>query len=548
MIAPAEGTDGIRSAVRRLEVVVELASLVNSSYDLGEIVSAAIPKLQRVLEFRRASVTLVSDDRSEYYLHTLYDAARNGFVRVDRRFPVESGLTGRAIKTGCPIRTEGFSGTGDIRIEGEASISVIVVPLHMNGEIIGTLNFGSGTSASYDDADLDLATLLARQIELSIQYSNLLATIHRQREELAEKHAAVESERTRLKALIDSSDAAILLASDGVAAYVNQEMAKLLGRPPDRLVGTPITTIHHALGRRLVDSLAIEAQVVALQNPHGRLRDRVEFGPAARSIYDRTVTPVRGADGDLLGHLIVLRDVTREATLDLAKDEFVSIVSHEMRTPLTSMKTSLHLLRGGVCGSINAESVELVDVALRNLERLVRLVDDLLDLSRMRSGQVVPKVVPVCLTDVVSRAATAVEGLALERDVAIALTSNGQRAIVLGEADRLEQVVVNLLSNAIRHTPPSGKVKLRCSSDETHAVLEVADEGPGIPSSQLDRVFEKFTQLAAPTTRTHGGAGLGLAITKSIVESFGGKVWAESVEGEGASFFVRLPLTEAAPM
>ena len=530
------------SAAARLEVVGVLASLINTTFDLREIFQKAILELRRVMNFRRASVVLLSEDDAHYYLHTLFDADRGGFIEKEGEFPLDNGLPGKVIQTGQAMRVDELSGTDGIRAEGEGGVSTLVVPLHVEGKVIGTLNLGARGSARYDDEDLELAVLLGKQISTSLHYSKLLATIDGQRDALAREHASVRSERTRLEALIEASDAGIMMISDGRVVHLNGTMAQLVGMPSEVLAGAPIGQINRALARCLSDPDALAAQVAVLHQEEGTLRDRVELVFPRRVVCDLTVTVVPDADGSVLGYLVVYRDVTREADAEAAKDEFVSIVSHELRTPLTSVKTSLGLLNKGAAGDTTPEMTELTEIALRNLDRLIRLVDDLLDLSRVESGRVVPEPVPVSLWGAVGRAVEAVDGFAHERGVAIEVAEHEDDVTVRGDADRLEQVMVNLLSNAIKFSPAGGSVRLALESDADTATLEIADEGPGIPPDQLEVVFDKFRQLEMSASRTHGGAGLGLTISRSLVEQFGGTMWAESHEGRGSRFFVRLPL------
>jgi signal transduction histidine kinase/DNA-binding response OmpR family regulator len=531
----------------RLEVVGELASLINTTFDLDEIFRTAIEKLQRVLEFRRASVVLVSEDRKTYYLHTLWDSARGGFTPEERTYPIERGLTGQAIQTGEAMRVDSFEGTQGIRTDEEKRVSALIVPLHVGGEVIGTLNLGAQESETYSDDDLELAVLLGRQIATSLYYSKLLATIARQREALACEHAHVSSERKRLESLIDASDAAIMMVSEEHVAYANNPMADLLGLPREVILGAPLEEINRVLARSFADPADLTAQVSALQRGAGSLRDRVEFHFPRRLVCQRTVATVRGSDGEVLGHLVLYRDITREAELEAAKSEFVSLVSHELRTPLTSVKTSLNLLLRGAAGALSEKIRELLEIALRNLDRLIRLVDDLLDLTRIESGRVVTKLVPISVKEAATRAVDALAGFAEEREVRIELEESSAATLVMGDADRLQQVIVNLLSNAVKFSPAGGRVGLRWWEQGDQAVLEISDQGPGIPTEQLEAVFDKFRQLERAATRKYGGAGLGLAISRSIVEQFGGHLWAESDEGEGSRFFVRLRIARERP-
>ena len=534
----ADGGSRAGSDAERLTVVGELASLINTTFDLGEIFRAAILKLKRVIAFRRASVVLVSADRTEYALHTLYDELHGGFFPVNGAFPIDQGLTGEAIRSGQATRIEGYEGTQGIRVNGEVDVSVLIVPLQVEDLVIGTLNLGAHEGQVYGEADLELAQLLARPIETSLYYSKLFSTIEQQRGELAVQHDKVVAERSQLASLIEASQAAILMVSDGKVAHANTVMAELLGLPVEVIVGAPMERVNQALKRSLADPSALAPQTEALLQGQQLFRDRVELVFPRQLICQRTVAPVRGPDGDVQGHVLIYRDVTAEAEAEAAKDEFVSTVSHELRTPLTSVKTSLSLLGKGVAGEVTEEMQEFLGIALRNLERLIRLVDDLLDLSRIESGRLVTNVEPVVLARVVTSAVDAVRGFAEAREIRLEVTE-GEPVTVTADGDRLEQVIVNLLSNAVKFSPTGGRVGLGWWLEDGRAVLEVSDEGPGIPAAELDAVFERFRQLGEPSTRM-GGVGLGLAISRKIIEQFGGALWVESDEGEGARFYVRL--------
>ncbi|UCC71214.1 MAG: response regulator [Gemmatimonadota bacterium] len=531
----------------RLEVVAELASLINTTFDLDEIFRAAILKIRQVLEFRRASVVLVSFDRQTYHLHTLYDVAQGGFVKEEASFPIERGLTGEAIQTGEAIRVDAFAGTEGIRAGKEQNISALIVPLKVGEEVIGTLNFGAEESATYDDEDLELAVLLGRQIATSLYYSKLLATIQAQREALEREHVRVQAERSRLEALIDASDAAILMVSGDRVAYANRAMAGLLGLPQEVIISGSMEEINRVLARSFADREALSTQIAALQSGGAPLSDRVEFEFPRRLVCQRTVATVRGTEDEVLGQIVLYRDVTAEAEAEATKSEFVSLVSHELRTPLTSVKTSLNLLVRGAAGAISDGVRDLMEIALRNLDRLIRLVDDLLDLSRIESGRVVAKLEPISVDEAAARAIDAVIAFAEEQNVSIEIEEPEPDTLVIADADRLQQVFVNLLSNAVKFSPAGGRVKLSWWRQADQAVLRISDEGPGIPADQLEEIFEKFRQLERTETRSHGGAGLGLAICRSIVEQFGGDMWAESEEGTGSRFFVRLRLAYEAP-
>ena len=531
-----------RSSAARLAVVGELSSLINAAVDMREIFQGAIQKVQRVLDFRRASVVLIDEAARHYYVHTLYDRVHGGFVPGEAMFPVDQGVTGKAIREGRPIRVDSLPGTEGILLQEGKRVSAMIVPLHVGDRVIGALNFGHENEGHYTEEDLDWAVVLGRQIETSLYYSKLLSTIAQQREALAREHVTVQAQRNQLEALIDASDAAIMLVGpDRRVAYANAEMATLTGIPREAVLGASVESLQRFFAGSFVEPAALAAQAEALAG-EATLHDRVDLAFPRRAVYQRVVAPVRDRGGAPLGHIVLYRNVTHEVEVERAKSEFVSVVSHELRTPMTSVKTSLSLLLAGAAGPLESASRELLEIALRNADRLIRLVNDLLDLSRLEAGRMEFRLEPVSLEDSVAAGLETVAAFAGEQGVRLTPRPPAELQVVLGVRDRVLQVFVNLLANAIKFSPRGGEVDVRWWREEGCAVAQISDQGPGIPTDKLAAIFEPFTQLDSSTTREHGGAGLGLTITQRIVQALGGHVWVESEVGSGARFFVRLPL------
>ncbi|MEO8089399.1 MAG: response regulator [Gemmatimonadales bacterium] len=531
----ALGTQPVASAAARLAVVGELSHLISATYDLPEIFRHAIQLVRRVLEFRRASVVLVDQPNGHYVLHTLYDAHRGGFIRRDLRFPLDHGLTGQVLRTGKPMLVEDVEGREGILAHAGSHVSAMLVPLRTYGVVIGTLNFGHETPGHYTEADLEWAGVLGRQIEMSLQFSSLFRTI-------AEQGAALGRERNQLEALIGASDAAIMLVRpDRIVAYANRVMIRLLGLPQEAIVGANVDRLHEFLAASLENPAALTPQVQAL-NGGAPLKDRITLALPSHAVYQRVVAPVRDGTGDLIGSLLQYRDVTHEAGLERMKSEFVSVVSHELRTPMTSIKTSLALVLAGAGGPLEDAARELLEIAARNSDRLIALVNDLLDLSRIESGRVPLNPGPVALGEAVSASVEMVGGFAAERGVALVVQPPEEAINVTAVRERMIQVIVNLISNAVKFSPRESQVRVRWRRDLEYATLEVADQGPGIPKDKLETIFEPFTQLANPMTRDQGGAGLGLTISRGIVNALGGRIWVENEPGAGARFIVQLPV------
>jgi PAS domain S-box-containing protein len=240
----------------------------------------------------------------------------------------------------------------------------------------------------------------------------------------------------------------------------------------------------------------------------------------------------------IIGAAIVFRDVTERRAIDRMKDEFVSVVSHELRTPLTSIRGSLGLLAGGVYGDLPPDAAQMLALAVDNTDRLVRLVNDILDLERLRSGRVDLELEPVDLTDLAAKAVASVASMS-EKGVQVRVS--GWPCMVVADADRVVQVMTNLVGNAIKFSDADGVVDVQTELDGDEGIVHVTDHGRGIPAHLVERIFDRFQQVDASDAREKGGTGLGLAIARGIVEQHGGRIWVESVEGDGATFSVALP-------
>ncbi|HZI40343.1 MAG TPA: histidine kinase dimerization/phospho-acceptor domain-containing protein, partial [Gemmatimonadaceae bacterium] len=433
-----QGRGGI--SVARLEVVAELATLINTTFDLDEIFRTAILKLPRVLSIRRASVVLVTEDATRYAIHTLYDRERGGFVTERGSFPVASGLTGEAIVGGQAIHVDNFEGRPDLRGPSESRVSVLAIPLRMAGGVIGALTLGAPAAEAFDEEDFELARVIGRHIETALHYSQLLATISRQRDELAEKNAEVKTEHRRLEALIEASDSAVAMVQADRVVFANHAFARLTSLAHEDLVGSPMEVVHGRLAAMLKDGDGMIPECEALGSTE-MLRDRVEMVVPHRATLQRTVAPLLDSRGLILGHIVMYRDVTHEADADAAKDEFVSVVSHELRTPLTSIKTSLGLLARGAAGPVPQGMEELLDIGLRNLDRLIRMVEDLLDLAKIERGSETIMLRDVNADTVTRCALQTVNGLAIARRVTLVYRGKATALDVVADGDQLERVL-----------------------------------------------------------------------------------------------------------
>jgi len=224
--------------------------------------------------------------------------------------------------------------------------------------------------------------------------------------------------------------------------------------------------------------------------------------------------------------------------LDKLKSDFVSMVSHELKTPLAAMRTSAQVLNMRDAGE--KTKAEMLDIILRNIDRQTNLVNDLLDLSRIESGRMKLKMGCVSLDSVIADSIESVKQAAIEKGIKLNVELPEDISSVKADRERLTQVIINLLNNAIKFTPRSGEISIKTRELNGQVEVKVSDTGTGIPAEDLDKVFEKFYQADSTLTREAGGTGLGLAICRGIIEAHNGHIWAESELGKGSTFIFRL--------
>jgi PAS domain S-box-containing protein len=332
----------------------------------------------------------------------------------------------------------------------------------------------------------------------------------------------------------------------GVILMLNTEIERLFGYSRDELIGQSVEILvptkmrAEHIHRRAEFALHPETRRMGSgRDMFGRRKDRTEFQ------VEIDLNPVTSRDGILV--LGVVTDISERQRIQGLKDEFVSTVSHELRTPLTSISGSLGLLLGNAAGKVPDQMMRLLTVAHKNTHRLVKLVNDILDMEKMESGQVVFVVKRAEVRPLVEQAIEASRPHAESLGVTIRLDPSSSAGEVRADPDRLVQVVTNLLSNAIKFSPSGAEIAVSITTAGKTVRIAVRDHGPGIPANFKARVFEKFAQADATDTRQRGGTGLGLSIVKGIVTRLEGATGFSDAPGGGTIFHVELPAWQIVP-
>jgi signal transduction histidine kinase len=296
-----------------------------------------------------------------------------------------------------------------------------------------------------------------------------------------------------------------------------------------------ILTVHEG------DRDAVQAQVKAAfaTGESFSFEHRIIRSDGAVRVLHARGEVVMAADGTPVTMRGTAQDITERREVERAKDEFISVVSHELRTPLTSIRGSLGLLESGVVGPLPERARRMIEIAVQNTDRLVRLINDILDIERIDSATIDLHPQPCDGAELIRRAIQGLEQFAT--DAHVRLTADDEPVALSADPDRIHQTLTNLISNAVKFSPASSTVHVSCTRRDDGVLFEVADHGKGIPADKLASIFERFQQVDASDSRDKGGTGLGLAISRNIVEHHGGRIWVDSQLGAGSTFSFILP-------
>lgn len=371
---------------------------------------------------------------------------------------------------------------------------------------------------------------------------------------LRQKNEYLQQSETLFRSLCESSPVGIFMAdAQGYYTYINRECQQICGYELTEALGDGWLRFVHPNDQQQVHNEW--RQVIEQAETH--LFKEMRYLHADGEVrYGRVQTaPILIHSGLLLGYVGTIEDITESRAIAQMKNEFISVVSHELRTPLTAIRGSLGLLANGIYDNKPEKGKKMLQLAADQTERLVRLVNDILDLGRLESGKV-SLVMQSCEAKLLMmQSADAVRSIAEQHQITISVEPF--TAQVWASPDSIIQTLTNLLSNAIKFSPPRSTIwlsakltstagKYRGDRDEsdfcTHVLFIVKDQGCGIPTDKIETIFRQFQQVDAADSRRKGGTGLGLSICRNIVEQHGGYIWAESVVGVGSSFYFTLPL------
>lgn len=405
--------------------------------------------------------------------------------------------------------------------------SLIAIPLSAHGEVIGAINLDDNRPNAFGPTQERLLTIAATQAGIIIDNARLFAKVSR------------EQQQTR--AIIQHmADGLLLINSRGVIITCNQTLAIMLGLHTGQIIGQHITSsdLHPNLaaitsGAGQPARTGVLAREVTIDTPRPKT-----LQVFTTTVVDDTHRPT--------GEVRVVHDITKEKELEQLKDEFFATVSHELRTPLFSIQGFAQLLQDQP--DLDAETrAEFLATIQRQAGRLGDMVNNLLDLSKFDQGRLELETEPVMMVDLIHQTILKLQGFAHQQKVKLVSKLPPMLPTITGDKQRLEQVLTNLIGNAIKFSNAGDEVLIFAQKTDNRLQVSVKDSGIGIPAEALEHIFSRYYRAEHKNDRVVSGSGLGLYISKKIVEEHGGRIWVESAEGQGSTFYFSLPLAKSNP-
>ncbi len=528
--------------------LLEVSQAVGGSLDLSVVLDSVSESVARAVNADWAYILLpVNSNKGE-----LAVAARYGWWgkrwmqdnQFQRKIVVELGdysllrhaiLRRRQVLANLPEDYEQFESLHTL-VARPQSGPTLIQPIHVQDRSLGVVLVGHVRGQrAFTETDGRLCRALASQVARAIDNARLYQSVDEQARRLAQLLRLRGQEAIQRQAILESiADGVVVAGESGEVVLTNAAAERILGLSRQQLMGQAI--------KRLYAELLLAS---------GRKTGKQAILDWGDKIVMGSLAPVRMPDGTVLGHVAVFRDVTRERQAEQAKNKFVAAISHDLRTPMTSIKGYIELLATGVAGDLNAQQRHFLDILSVNTEKMVGLVNNLIAASEMERGIMQIERVPVDIANVIREAVRAARPEAAERSLDLMLDLPPDLGTVRGDPGRLRQVMDNLLDNALRFTPQEGRINVwavEASLDddgatEKYVVVNIRDTGVGIPPEEHGRIFDKFYQVENAMSDEAGGSGMGLAIVKNLVEAHGGRVWVESEVGVGSTFSFVLPAT-----
>ena len=529
----------------RLDALYRIASQVASSLDVGQVLHRTLETVAQVTGAEQGFILLIDSQTDTLVRRAAFGVPLHLPISgLPTRFRRGEGLAGWVLAHNRPALIPDLS--TDPRWvpgpESEEQKSGLAVPIGVAGETLGVILLFSTTPRHFTEDHLRLVEAAAAQIANAVNNAALYDLVRQQAEDLGAMLKQQQVEATKSQAILDGvADGVLFADASGKIILFNPAAERILEIPRQQAIGRSIREmlgLYGVEGRKWLAALEDWAAHPADRTPEDFIAERLQLGDRVVSVHASPV--IRGTE--YLGTVSVFRDITAEVEADRAKSEFISTVSHELRTPMTSIKGYADLLMLGMAGPLDEQQKRFIEIIRNNAERMVALVSDLLDISRIESGRMQLDLRTLHIHEVVGQVLNTLQGRVLSKGLALQVDVPEDLPPVWGDSNRVAQILTNLISNAIQYTPPGGRVTISAHPNENMLEVSIADTGIGISKEDQRKIFDRFFRADDPLVQETSGTGLGLPITASLVQMHGGQIWVESELGEGSTFTFTLPL------
>jgi len=501
-------TRSLERRIATLEGIQRVGRKVASLLDLDNILTTVVDAAVELTGAEEGSLLLVDESTGELYMR----AGRNfqdDFVRTFR-MPIHASPAGEVLASGKPLWID--ASTPQKIKTAYLVYSLIYVPIVVKERVIGVLGVDNRqVRKSFSDYHIALVSALAEYASIAIENARL--------------YSRSEAERNRFESILTKIEEGVIVVDhESRVILINRKACDIFGIMGDDLEG-----------RRVREVIQHPELVEVLREDSPPIPSRLEIGLEDGRVFHAQVTPIPE-----IGIVVTMQDITHLKELDRIKTDFVNTVSHDLRSPLTAILGYVELLDR--VGTLNEQQKEFIRRVQISVQNITSLINDLLDLGRIEAGFDVRKeIVPISI--IIQYAVDGLRGRAADKQQSLTLDLPENLPRVLGNPIRLRQMLGNLIGNAIKFTPASGRITVSGRQEGGQVILQVADNGPGIPSSDQPYIFDKFYRASNVPADTPG-TGLGLAIVKSIVENHQGRIWVDSTLGQGTTFTVVLPIAD----
>jgi signal transduction histidine kinase/GAF domain-containing protein len=556
----AERTRELQRERDTLETLHQIALETSSTLDRDSLLKASLSALADLVGVEHGSIMLVEPETEH-----LVDCAVLG--RKDAigytRFAIGQGIVGWVAQHKKPAIVPDVSkdprwiALPDIGETRKTLGAMIAVPLIAHHQMLGVLLLSHDAAGYFNEEHLRLLSAAADQISIGINNAQLYTELEKELLHRSEMLGRQESEASQSQAILQSlGDGVIVCGEDGSVLTANLAVERMLDRSIEELVIWNLPELLRRLLGKNADEVPVDALLVNPLDARGAMRTFSTTFELGTKIISITLGPVLNSKDNLIGAVAVFRNITREVESDRLKTEFIGTVSHELRTPMTSIKGFTQLLAMGSLGAINDTQKEFLGIIQTNAERMISIINDLLDITKIETGSVELDLRPLHLAETLSNVMMELQPNTQARELDLAISIPPGLPLLRADAKRLNQILWNLLSNAIKYTPRGGKITLEAREvgveavpedlreslkPARYALIEIHDTGVGIATEEQEKIFDRFYRTENPLKIEAGGTGLGLSLVRPLILLLNGRVWVRSRVGEGSTFSLVIP-------